>query len=523
MATLTVALHSIRSRMVRPALLARAAAPSRGLPNSSVRRTLASRPRPPIRSEAASAVATAIAEAEANLTLRDHLIRIGLWSIISLNVGAYFGQGDEGAQVLLHLDEFAERILAADTKRSVLTEALERVSRGAASNDTLKLRLLAQPFLFDRLLALCTDARVGGPARNHAVKVLEAITGSPEAQREIVASGRHTSYLELMQHEGTSLYARKALAAAVCNLAELPDHAMTMGRVGTVSALMAEQEADARLRRKRVEVGAARLACALHALGADALAPLPSAERVLIERLAADEAAAAAGLGPLHSMRTTLLESGVLLYLHTAAGGAASDALPAARFGVGILHASCPRSERGRASARHCLKCTARMSAGDRSRTSGRGRHALESVLQLRFVVRRELRLVLAARYVVASGSQRHLRRRRRHFDAGDLDVAHVELLLHDLLQDRDRHRLRLQQRQILVELLLHSNGIPTAGRAARGQAQAAGVRRAHLRARGFWAAACLMREAISMQSGLPAAPSARPPSRRRWPWRRSA
>lgn len=321
--------------MVRPALLARAAAPSRSLPNSYVRRTLATRPRPPIRSEAASAVATAIAEAEANLTLRDHLIRIGLWSIISLNVGAYFGQGDEGAQVLLHLDEFAERILAADTKRSVLTEALERVSRGAASNDTLKLRLLAQPFLFDRLLALCTDARVGGSARNHAVKVLEAITGSPEAQREIVASGRHTSYLELMQHEGTSLYARKALAAAVCNLAELPDHAMTMGRVGTVSALMAEQEADARLRRKRVEVGAARLACALHALGADALAPLPSAERVLIERLAADEAAAAAGLGPLHSMRTTLLESGVLLYLHTAAGGAAWGLFESVRAGQG--------------------------------------------------------------------------------------------------------------------------------------------------------------------------------------------
>jgi hypothetical protein len=37
-----------------------------------------------------------------------------------------------------------------------------------------------------------------------------------------------------MQREGTSLYARKALAAAVCNLAELPEHAMSMGRVGTV-------------------------------------------------------------------------------------------------------------------------------------------------------------------------------------------------------------------------------------------------------------------------------------------------
>ena len=41
------------------------------------------------------------AELSGTLSYRDHLIRIGLWSLVSLNVGAYFSQGDDGAQVLL--------------------------------------------------------------------------------------------------------------------------------------------------------------------------------------------------------------------------------------------------------------------------------------------------------------------------------------------------------------------------------------------------------------------------------------
>lgn len=324
----------LRARLSRSALQLRSATcNARTPPAPRLRRGLSSRPQPPIRSEAASAVATAIAEAESNLTLRDHLIRIGLWGIISINVGAYFGQGDEGAQLLLHLEEFAEHILAADTKRSVLTEALERVSRGAASNDTLKLRLLAHPGLFDRLVALSTDARAGGAARNHAVKVLEAISGSAEAQREIVVSGRHMTYLELMQREGASLYARKALAAAVCNLAQQPENVIAMGRAGAVGALLREQESDARLRRRRVEVSAARLAAALVAHGSDTLEALPVGERALVERLGGEEEEAAAQLGPLHGVRATLIESGVLLYFHTAAGGAAWGLFESVRAG----------------------------------------------------------------------------------------------------------------------------------------------------------------------------------------------
>ena len=303
------------------------------LPHSSIVRALSSRPPPPIKSEVASKVSAAIAEAESTLSFRDHLIRMGLWALISLNVGAYFGQGDEGAQVLLHLDEFSERILSHDTKRSVLEEALERVSRGAASNDTLKLRLLSQPLLFDRLVYLCTSPSAGSTVRNHAVKVLEAISSSSEAQHEIVHSGRHKVYLELMNRDSTSLYARKALATAICNLTQLQENVEPLCRAGVVGALLAEQEADQRLRRKRVEVSAAKLAAAARLCGMELLTALPPGELELIERLADQEEEAASAYGWLHGIKATLVESGVLLYLHTAAGGAAWGLFESVRAG----------------------------------------------------------------------------------------------------------------------------------------------------------------------------------------------
>mmetsp|Transcript_80835 Transcript_80835/g.160633 ORF Transcript_80835/g.160633 Transcript_80835/m.160633 type:complete len:188 (+) Transcript_80835:104-667(+) len=109
----------------------------------------------------ARAVTAAIREAEESLSTRDHLMRLGLWAFISLNIGAFFSQGDEGAQVLLHLDEFTDAILDTASSKSKLTEALERVSRGTPVNDTLKMRLLATPGFFDRLVEISGCAAPG--------------------------------------------------------------------------------------------------------------------------------------------------------------------------------------------------------------------------------------------------------------------------------------------------------------------------------------------------------------------------
>ena len=91
------------------------------------------------------------------------------------------------------------------------------------------------------------------------------------------------------------------------------------------------QAVDARLKRKRVEVASSRLALAV--VGDEALlASLPADERALIERLAHAESKAAE-TSPLHGVRATLVESGVLLYLHTAGGGAAWGLFESIRAG----------------------------------------------------------------------------------------------------------------------------------------------------------------------------------------------
>ena len=85
---------------------------------------------------------TAIPPAEPPQTLYQRVMPVGLWSFVALNVGAFFSAGDEGVQVLIHLDEFTGPVLSGDTSRRELTERLERISRGASQNDTLKLQLL---------------------------------------------------------------------------------------------------------------------------------------------------------------------------------------------------------------------------------------------------------------------------------------------------------------------------------------------------------------------------------------------
>merc|ERR1740117_976098 len=205
------------------------------------------------------------AESEGTSVLRDYVLPLGLWTIVSGWVGAAFSQGDEGVQVLMRVDEFVGILLDCDTKRSVLMEKLEQMSRGTSQNDTLKMRLALAPGVLERLLNLLTstDTNVTTTARNHAAKVLENLSTSSQAQIELVNRGLHAPLLEVLRAEGTSLYLKKTLAATACNLATEPANLLALGAEGIVSALHGEQEAHEVLRRRRVGVCLGRIGLAL--------------------------------------------------------------------------------------------------------------------------------------------------------------------------------------------------------------------------------------------------------------------
>jgi len=264
--------------------------------------------------------------------LHKTVLPLGLWTLVSLNVGAYFSQGDEGAQVLIHLDEFTQPLLDPTTPKKVLAERAERIARGSALNDSLKRALLSTPALPERLLEMLSgDANVSTTARNHAAKVLENICASPETQAEVVERGLHRPMIDLLRAPSTSLYVKKTLAAAICSVASLPTNAAALGSACALSALHDEQELSKALRRQRVQMTLGRLGASLAALPAEVLDELPARERELIAKYAEAEADASKQL--LHSVRSTLVESGVLLYMHTAAGGAAWGLFESLRVG----------------------------------------------------------------------------------------------------------------------------------------------------------------------------------------------
>mmetsp|Transcript_53657 Transcript_53657/g.117000 ORF Transcript_53657/g.117000 Transcript_53657/m.117000 type:complete len:477 (-) Transcript_53657:717-2147(-) len=255
--------------------------------------------------------------------LWDFFVPLGMWSFVSLNIGAWFSQGDEGVQVLLHIDQFTEPILDPMTTRKQLTERLERLSRGVALNDTLKRTVLHTPGLIERLFEIIRSTetkKVNATSKNHAVKILEHVSALPDTQLEIVEKKIHLTLIDLLRDPRTGLYVKKTIATAVCNLASQPENVPKLGECCALSALHDEQALSKALRRQKVAVALGHLGAALQALPAEQLSALPPRERELIAQYAEAEREAASH--PLYELRATLIESGVLLYLHTAAGGA---------------------------------------------------------------------------------------------------------------------------------------------------------------------------------------------------------
>lgn len=75
----------------------------------------------------------------------------------------------------------------------------------------------------------------------HAAKLIEAISAHPVAQAELVSLGVHNELLHIVSLPSTSLYIKKTLATALCNLAKLEANVPILGSAGAVGVLHAEQ------------------------------------------------------------------------------------------------------------------------------------------------------------------------------------------------------------------------------------------------------------------------------------------
>jgi hypothetical protein len=189
--------------------------------------------------------------------------------------------------------------------------------------------------LITRLLDIAdgTAPDVQPTARNYAAKIIEYVCASPDAARLVLEREEYLRLVRIVADPHASLYRRKMLCGALCNLAAVPEAVPRLGAACAVGALHDLQESSASVRRQKVTITLQRLAAALCSQTEESLASLPERERGLIRHYA--EAEAEAAKQPLHSLRSTLIESGVLLYLHTAAGGAAWGLFESLREGVG--------------------------------------------------------------------------------------------------------------------------------------------------------------------------------------------
>lgn len=124
-----------QNALVRAAMLRRGRSPASRLVSRVWRRTAASNA--PVGKAAIDLPEFGIhlggGESSSRSFFSRHAVPLGLWTAVSLNVGAFFSQGDEGLQVLIHLGEkFSAPILDPETPSDRLKERLERVVRRRA-------------------------------------------------------------------------------------------------------------------------------------------------------------------------------------------------------------------------------------------------------------------------------------------------------------------------------------------------------------------------------------------------------
>eukprot|EP00123_Amoebidium_parasiticum_P020256 comp46115_c0_seq1/m.47568 comp46115_c0_seq1/g.47568 ORF comp46115_c0_seq1/g.47568 comp46115_c0_seq1/m.47568 type:complete len:494 (-) comp46115_c0_seq1:159-1640(-) len=245
-----------------------------------------------------------------------------LWTVGSVIMGVTSLQVDdvpERAMVLAaHPDRARAKIMA--DKMDKLETALKNAVECADFSEEVRAVISNDPIYLDRLYSLVASPASTTEVRNLAARLLEAVaSGSDETKKRLVSGGQHMRLIELCDRSDASLFVRRKLGNALCSLASVEGNCMELGRAGAVPAL--QKLYDNRFLARRSQVVAMQHISAVCEKVPESArwAEHWPGEWEMIERYAADDRAERQK--KFYDLRTSILESGLLLYFHTAGGG----------------------------------------------------------------------------------------------------------------------------------------------------------------------------------------------------------
>ena len=262
---------------------------------------------------------------------RKHGVPLLVFMFGSVVGGSLLAANDDASKVVGGDTEYVLEFLH-DADDDVRHATLDRVMKATDANDTMK-RIVAGSEHLARLLALASARDGELEERRLAVKTLEMCVRTPEAASLVLQrDGVVGQLLALVDDADAPRFVRKTSAMALVHLAK---HAAADGsaadgqairglvRAGVLTSVGRVLE-DPDMRREEMCRGMERLASAyeatLSALGVDMDLELDAALAADVRRFSgADRARKATWRGTTDP----LVESGLVMYVHTMAGGAA--------------------------------------------------------------------------------------------------------------------------------------------------------------------------------------------------------
>eukprot|EP01134_Creolimax_fragrantissima_P007666 CFRG7666T1 len=263
------------------------------------------------------------------------------WVAMSLSLGAWSmsmdTDPDRSALLLAHPERLRSKLLSKSIE--LLERELNMIQSCAEFSDDVKALIMHDPVDTEMLLTYCTHPGVTVEARNSAARILEISSRLPQMSKiAVLERGFHQKVVDALNHKDPSLYVQKQLATMLCNFAihtniigeglsedeSIDEICLALGSAGVVSLLNKCHE-HKYLKRRSQETAMERISAACVKASEDPSKTnmkwkKPNDEEwMLMLKYSFLDTEARKSI--MYKFKSTIVESGVLMYFHTAAGG----------------------------------------------------------------------------------------------------------------------------------------------------------------------------------------------------------
>lgn len=217
------------------------------------------------------------------------------------------------------IEQFDEYMILVYEEKETdkLEKALKNIANFTMENDTLKRMVISSEQDMARIIELSGRLDMPYNVRNLATKILDNVTLLGENHAVALQRGYHRHLIKLIEAPESALLLIKTASFALCNLCDREESRPQLLEDGVLKALDKVLSDDKTFRQRAL--GTMGRLCAAAEDNKSSMTKLTKHEWKLVTKYAKETAAL--NDSTLMGLKATLVESGLILYVHTVVGG----------------------------------------------------------------------------------------------------------------------------------------------------------------------------------------------------------